>query len=249
MTSQETVVDASRDWAIAREVQRRFMQGADRAADAVDHSARCRQVLELGGDCFDFMPLADGRLALTIGDASGKGLAAALMMASVQSSLRAAVMFTGGKAGAVVKTVNRLVHASSPADRFATLFYGVFDASTRRLRYVNAGQNPPMVLRRDGPVEWLEAGGMPVGVFGDSEYEERTVQLREGDFVLAYTDGMTEAVNAAGEDWGVDGLRAAAAESGAETAGEMVEAIFAALDRFTQGRQWDDATVVALRVA
>lgn len=248
MTSDALVVDVSRDWAIACDVQQRFMQGLDPAIASLDYSARCRQVRALGGDCYDFVPLSGERLAVSIGDASGKSLAAALMIANVQSSLRTAALFTGNDSAAVVRAVNRQVHASSLADHYATLFYGVFDAATRRLRYVNAGHNPPMAIRRDGSVSWLEACGAPVGMFPDSNYEEGAVQLDPGDLVLAYTDGVIEAVNPAGEEWGVDGLRKAAAESDAQSAQDIVDAIFSSMDEFSRGRQTDDATVVVLGV-
>jgi phosphoserine phosphatase RsbU/P len=242
------VVDVSRDWVIACDVQQRFMQSLDRATEALDYSARCRQMQALGGDCYDFVPLADQRLALTIGDASGHGLAAALMIANVQSSLRTAALFAGSDMAAVLKAVNRQVHASSLADRYATLFCGVFDGAARTLAYANAGHNPPMVIRRDGSVIWLESGGAPVGLFPDSTYEERAVELRPGDLVLAYTDGVTEAVKPDGEEWGVEGLGRAAAASGTYCADDVVEAVFTSMDEFSQGRQTDDATVVVLRV-
>lgn len=247
MTGGAMVVDVSRDWAIACDVQQRFMQGSDRAIETLDYSAQCRQVRALGGDCYDFVPLRDQRLALTIGDASGKGLAAALMISNVQSSLRTAALFTGDDVAAVLKAVNRQVHGSSLADRFATLIYGVFDGATRTLQYVNAGHNPPMVVRRDGSVIWLETGGAPIGMFPDSTYKEETVQLDTGDLLLAYTDGVVEAMNPVGEEWGVEGLRGAA-DSSARCADDVVRGIFTSMDEFSQGRQTDDATVVALRV-
>ena len=155
MTSDALVVHVSRDWAIACDVQQRFMQSLDPAVGTLDYGARCRQVRELGGDCYDFVPLPDHRLALTVGDGSGKSLAAALMISNVQSSLRTAALFTGNDGAAALRAVNRQVHASSLADRYATLFYGVFDGATSTLRYVNAGHNPPMVIRRDSSIIWL----------------------------------------------------------------------------------------------
>jgi len=244
-----SIVDVSQDWALACDVQQRFMQGLDPAADALDYSAQCRQVQALGGDCYDFVALPDRRLAMAIGDASGKGLAAALMMSNVQSSLRTAVLFTGNDAAAALTAVNRQAYASSLANRYATLFYGVFDGATRTLRYVNAGHNPPMVIGRDGSVAWLETGGAPVGMFADWTYEEGVIQLSPGDLVVAFTDGVIEAVNPAGEEWGVDGLLRVAALSGAEDADGVVRAVFASLDEFSRGRQTDDATVAALRVS
>src|ERR1700733_11671366 len=159
MTTDEMVVDVSQDWVLACDVQRRFMRGLGRSSQSVDCSGQCRQVRALGGDCFSFMPLTDNRLALVVGDASGKGLAAALIIANVQSSLRTAAMFTGNDLATLLKVVNHQAYTSSLADRYATVFYGVFDAEKRTLHYVNAGHNPPVVFRRNGSIDWLQAGG------------------------------------------------------------------------------------------
>lgn len=236
------------EWATACDVQQRFMQRPASAVATVDCSARCRQAHELGGDCYDFLPLAGSRLALAVGDASGKGLAAALMISNVQSSLRTAALFTGNDGAAMLAAVNRHVYATSLTDRYATLFYGVLDGTARTLRYVNAGHTPPIVMRRDGSIDWLEAGGAPVGMFPDWPYEEGAVQLNSGDLVLAYTDGVIEAESPFGEVWGVEGLRRAAAENRARCADDLVRAIFKSMDEFSHGRQTDDATVVVLRV-
>lgn len=237
-----------REWSTARRVQQQFMRHPAPAAGAVDHSAECRQVYEVGGDCYDFVPLGDNRLALTVGDASGKGMAAALMMASVQASLRTAAMLAGEDAAAMFRTVNRHVHATSLADRYATLFYGVYDGSTRTLRYVNAGHPPAIVVRRDGSLDFLECGGAPVGMFPDWLYEEGVVQLRPGDVVVACTDGVIEAENPSGELWGVERLVQVASENRTRSAAELVQAIFKSMDEFSQGTETDDATVVVLQI-
>src|SRR5450755_2560453 len=131
MTTDKMVVDVSQDWVLACDVQRRFMRGLGRSSESVDCSGRCRQVRALGGDCYDFMPLTDDRLALVVGDASGKGLAAALMIASVQPSLRTAAWFMGNDLAVLLRIVNHQAYSWSLADRYATLFYGVFDKATR----------------------------------------------------------------------------------------------------------------------
>ena len=251
MTTDDVAVDVSQDWVLACDVQRRFMQGLGRTGDSVDYSARCRQVRALGGDCYDFMPLADDRLALVVGDASGKGVAAALMIASVQSSLRTAALFTGNDLPTLLKIVNLQAYASSLADRYATVFYGVFDGATRTLRYVNAGHTPPIVLRRNGSIDTLETGGAPIGMFPDSSYEEGAVQLDPGDVVITYTDGVIEAANQSGEEWGVQRLLKATlawARLGTENAEHLVRSIFNSMDDFSRGCQTDDATLAVLRV-
>jgi sigma-B regulation protein RsbU (phosphoserine phosphatase) len=245
-------METSSEWTAACQVQQRFMQHESPAINTPDYSldygARCRQLHELGGDFYDFVPLPDHRLALAVGDASGKGLAAALMISNVQSSLRTATLLTGNNQAAALAAVNRQVYGSSLEDRYATLFYGVFDRATHTLRYVNAGHPPPVILRRDGSMRWLETGGAPVGIFPDWSYEEGSVQLRPGDRLVAYTDGVIESVSPGGEEWGVEGMLSAAAESAEECADDMVHAIFTSMDEFSRGRQIDDATVVALRV-
>jgi sigma-B regulation protein RsbU (phosphoserine phosphatase) len=252
MMTDDVVVDVSQDWVRACEVQQRFMRGAGWKTGSVHYSGRCRQFRALGGDCFDFMPVADDRLALVVGDASGKGLAAALMIASVQASIRTAALFTGNDLGALLKAVNHEAYASSLTERFATLFSGVFDEATRTLRYVNAGHNPPFVLRKDGSVLWLEPSGAPVGMFPDSSYQERVVQLIPGDLVIAYTDGVVEATNPEQEEWGVEGILKAAAAPEAQCsqgAEDLVQWIFDSMDDFSRGCQHDDATVALFRVA
>ncbi len=247
MPSDAVLTEIHREWKAACEVQQRFMQRFAAVTGPLDCSAGCRQARQLGGDFYDFIPLPDGRIAVAIGDASGKGLAAALMISNVQSSLRTAAFLTGNHGGEVLGAVNRQVYGSSLAERYATLFYGVFDRDTRMLRYVNAGHHPPMVIRQDGSILWLESGGAPVGMFPDWSYEQGAVHLNPGDRFLAYTDGVVEAVNRAGEDWGVEGLRGAALESGATCADELVREIFCSMDEFSSGRQIDDATIVVMR--
>lgn len=235
------------EWMAAREIQRGFTRvGA--ASDWVDYSAHCRQVKELGGDFHDFITLAKDRVAMALGDASGKGLPAALMISYVQSAVRTAASFTGNDVRAAIAAVNRQVYGSSPADRYATLFYCVLERATGVLRYVNAGHHPALVVRRDGSMEWLETGGAPVGMFAEWPYEEGVVRLRAGDTVVAYTDGVIEAEDEAGEQWGAESLRGAVERSGAWTAGGVVRAIFEAVDEFARGGESDDATVAAMRV-
>ncbi|HKQ86269.1 MAG TPA: PP2C family protein-serine/threonine phosphatase [Candidatus Acidoferrales bacterium] len=247
MSTETMVLDVSNDWVTASEVQKQFMH-AGCEVKSLSYSATCRQLRELGGDFYDCVPMAEHRLAFAIGDACGKGLPAALLISNVQSSLRTAMLFAGNDGAKVMNAVNHQVYTTSLAGRFATLFYGVFDASTRILRYVNAGHNPPMVIRRDGTIAYLETGGAPVGIFPDWAYEEGQVQLDPGDLLIAYTDGVTEATKSSGEYWGIEGLARAAAEHVSESPDEIVSSLFTAMDEFSQGRQEDDATVAVLRV-
>jgi sigma-B regulation protein RsbU (phosphoserine phosphatase) len=248
MRCETLPMELSSEWTAAREVQERFMERQFPSAGALDVSACCRQVRELGGDFYDFHPLSGNRLALGIGDASGKGLAAALMIANVQSSLRTASLFAEDNPARAIQAVNHQLHGSSLENRFATLFYGIFDPRSRVLRYVNAGHVPPMVVGPDGSVRWLECGGAPVGLFPDWDYEEGSAQLDPGDVVVACTDGVTEAVSPIGKDWGLNGLQRAVARHGGACAENLVDSVFHGMDEFTRRKQADDATVMVLRV-
>lgn len=248
MVNETQVVDVSRDWTRACDVQQRFMAPPSAAIEGLDFSVRCRQVRAVGGDGYCLLPLSRDRLALAIGDASGKSLSAALMMSSVLSSLRTAAAFVGDDPVAVVGAVNSHACPAFFGDPYATLFYGVFDRPTRTLRYVNGGHTPPVVIREDGLVAQLETGGLPVGVFPDSRYEQGQVALRSGDLIVAYTDGVTEAEGPAGEAWGLDGLLAAVDSSEEHSPEHVSRSIFGSMDAFSQGRQADDATVIAARM-
>lgn len=248
MTTDDVVVDVSQDRIQASSVQQQFMRGPATGGNLVEFGASCRQLRSLGGDCYDFPSLADGRLAMLVGDASGKGVAAALMMASVQASLGTAALFAGDNLAAMLRVVNLQACASSLANRYATLFYGVLDRAQVTLRYINAGHNSPLLIHSDGAFTWLEPGGPPVGLFPDATWHEELVRLHPGDLVVAYTDGVTEAFDRSGAEWGADGLLAAATANRTHPANDLVQLIFDSLDCFSNGSQHDDATVAVLRV-
>jgi phosphoserine phosphatase RsbU/P len=248
MATDAVLREPAGEWVAAFEVQQRFLQHAGPSIDSLDYSGCCRQMGEVGGDFYNFVTLPGNRLAVAIGDASGKGFAAALMISNVQSSLRTATLFAGSDLARALQAVNRQVYGSSLASRYATLFYGVVDEATRTLHYVNAGHNPPMVIRPDGSIIGLTTGGAPVGLFPDSVYEEGSVQLGSGDLILAYTDGVIESLNPSHCEWGTEGLRISATESNAKSADDMIKAIMQSMDRFSHACQTDDATVTVVRV-
>ena len=173
---------------------------------------------------------------------------AALMGSNVQSSLRTAASLVGNNGAEALNVVNRQVYGSSLDNRYATLFYGIFEQTTQTLRYVNAGHNPPLVIRQDGSIVRLETGGGPVGLFPNENYQEGAIHLNSGDMILAYTDGVTEATDPDGGEWGEEGVRQAAVASATRNADQIVHAIFSSMDAFSRGCQSDDATVVALHV-
>ncbi len=238
----------NREIEIAREVQQRLFPQNLPEIPALEYAGHCRPARGVGGDYYDFLALSSGRLGLAIGDVSGKGVPAALLMASLQASVRGQSQGSADNVAELMTNVNRLVCEASPENRYATFFYGQFDPATRKLVYSNGGHNAPIVLR-GSEVLRLEAGGPPVGLFKFSRYTQDTAQLEPGDLLVLYTDGISEAENPAQDEWGEDALIAAARSCAADPPSEMLRRIMADADTFAAGApQHDDMTIVVARV-
>ena len=149
---------------------------------------------EVGGDFFNYFQLASGQVALLVGDVSGKGVGAALLMANIQASLRTRLAL-GQDLSAIAEAIDLDIEENSPGPLYATLFLGIFDPATRRLRFVNAGHHPQFVLRPGGGLERMESTGLPVGLIAGRGHKEQAVQLAAGDVIFFYTDGCVEAEN------------------------------------------------------
>jgi sigma-B regulation protein RsbU (phosphoserine phosphatase) len=224
----------------------------------LDYCGANRPALEIGGDYFDFLdfPARPGaKLGIAIGDVSGKGIPAAMQVPILRTSLRALSICSQVNLAGLVTNLNRLVYEATPPSHFASFFYAEYEAPTRRLTYVNAGHNPPMVLRNRGKhhkVIRLEVGGSLLGLFRESSYRQATVMLESGDLVIAYTDGLSEAMNLDGQLWGDDRL----IQTGKTcarlklSAADTVDALLEAVSSFANGaRQRDDIALVILRVS
>ncbi|HEY3993672.1 MAG TPA: SpoIIE family protein phosphatase [Ktedonobacteraceae bacterium] len=199
---------------------------------------------EVGGDLYDFLLFADGRLGLVIGDAADKGVPAAMMMAATRSMLRAAAL-TLDSPGEVLARVNNLLFADTPERMFVTCFYAILEPESGKMRYANAGHDLPYQQNRDGIIELL-ATGMPLGLMPNMQYEEREVQIGCGDSILFYSDGLVEAHNTAREMFGFPRLKTLLAA--APTRPALIDHLLADLKEFT-GADWDqedDVTLVAL---
>jgi len=239
----------TREIEIAREVQESLYPQEHPDVVGLDYAGRCRPARGVGGDYFDFRVLEHGGFGLAIGDVSGKGIPAALLMASLQASIRGQELAGSDDLGALMANVNRMIYEASPSNRYATLFYGRYDRVTRRLRFVNAGHNPPMLFRADGGLERLEAGGPVAGLLPMAAYVEGASTLGPGDRLLLYTDGISESMNAADEEWGEERLAIAVRAAGDVDAGALLDRIFEGADAFAAGAdQHDDMTLVVLRV-
>jgi serine phosphatase RsbU (regulator of sigma subunit) len=236
----------------AQDVQKAFFPQKDLSIPGLSCATFYKPVQSIGGDYYDFLPLQSDRWGIAIGDVSGKGIGAALLMASLQASLKARVLHPHADLSVLIGDVNRLVHESSPAHFFASLFYAEYQPSTRVLRYVNAGHNPPMVLRwREGRchVFQLEAEGTPVGALEDAEYTSASFRLETGDLLAAYTDGITETENPKAEFWGQERLENLLRSSRDCTSQQIIRRILDELFVFAKGHpQRDDMTVLVARV-
>jgi sigma-B regulation protein RsbU (phosphoserine phosphatase) len=238
----------AREMEIAREVQQRlFPQNQPEVAE-LSYAGYCRPALGVGGDYYDFLALAGGRFGLAIGDVSGKGVPAALLMASLQASVRGQSMGETGRVADLMSNVNRLVCDATPENRYATFFYAQYDPATRRLVYTNGGHNPPMLIR-GGELIRLEEGGPPVGLFRIAPYTQAECRLEPGDLLVCFTDGISEAENPAEEEWGEEALVAAARACARLAPAEMIQSIMLAADQFANGApQHDDMTLVIAKV-
>jgi sigma-B regulation protein RsbU (phosphoserine phosphatase) len=211
---------------IAHEVQEQLFPKEISQLESLEVHGFCRPARTVSGDYYDFLTLNAHKLTLAVGDISGKGISAALLMATIHSAVRAysletipaqsvpAAVGVASESGMVTASghlandvspasllslLNHQLYESTPAEKYATLFVGVYDGNSRRLTYSNGGHLPPVILREDGSVARLETGGMVVGLFDNLEFEEGTVQLKRGDIFLAYSDGVTEPENDFGE--------------------------------------------------
>jgi serine phosphatase RsbU (regulator of sigma subunit) len=203
---------------------------------------------EVGGDFFNYFVLDSGEIALLVGDVSGKGVGAALLMANVQATLRARLPVDPDLVR-LCDAIDRELERSTPREVYLTLFVGLLDPRAQTLRYVNAGHNPQYLIRADGTLEKLSSTGMPLGLFAGHGYAERAVTLADGDLLFFYTDGTTEAENKAGEMFGPQRLEPLLRESGGRDIDTLLAYLEEAVREFRGGAEpSDDATMMALRV-
>jgi phosphoserine phosphatase RsbU/P len=299
-----------RELALASEVQQRLFPDRPPTSDSLELAGYCQPARGVGGDYYDFLALDDEQIGIAVADVAGKGISAALVMSIVQASLRSQTMAPGGASrqsssslAELVSTINRLLCSSTGSATYVTFFYGQFDERTRRLSYINAGHNPPLLLRAtNGAARRLAAeagsgrelsepylsvksissaetaeqliadvlarpdsvagerqmtdnclrlttGGLVIGLFDHSHYEQETIQLHIGDLLVAYTDGVTEALNEAGEEFGESRLQSSLMQAAHLSANDVRDSLVKSLQVWCAGApQHDDLTFVVLKV-
>jgi predicted permease len=248
-----------RDLALAAEVQKRLLPSGPPAADGAEFAAISLPARSIGGDYYDFIAVGDQRIGIALADVSGKGVAAALIMSVVQASLRIIASDGDISLPRLAARMNEFLYRTTPGNKYATFFYAQVDGDRRQLRYVNAGHNPPYLVRaranatatpgQDGQMEELTTGGAVVGMLPGLSYEEATVDLCSGDVLLAYTDGVTEAHNPDHEEFGEDRLKALLREIAHLSADDIRARIATELkDWIKDAEQYDDLTFVVMKV-
>jgi sigma-B regulation protein RsbU (phosphoserine phosphatase) len=238
----------NRELEIAREVQQRLFPQTTPSIPGIEIAGYCRPALGVGGDYYDYFAVADGDLGIAIGDVSGKGFPAALLMAGLRASLRAQTIRGEPDLAAMMRHINTLAYEGSAVNKYATFFYGQYSPQSRLLSYVNAGHEPPLIFRRDSVVR-LDTGGPVVGLVPCVQYEQGSVMLEPGDILVALTDGISEAMNPSDEEWGVENLISCVRNCDGLASGELIERVMASADAFAAGaKQHDDMTMIVARI-
>ncbi len=233
---------------VARSIQRGLLPQRIPRMSGIEIAPLIKFCLDVAGDYYDVIPLEDGRVVLSIGDVSGKGVGAALIMANLQASLRT-TQAMGARLYESASRINRIVYENTPPEMFITFFMLCVDPARKCIRYVNAGHNPPFLVKNDGKVKTLSTGGLLFGISESVTYEEGEIQLENGDMVLMYTDGVSEAMNSAEEEFGEKRLAGMASKKRTIPLGELLSAIEEEVGRFHGSREYeDDFTLLAVRI-
>lgn len=232
---------------IARQVQARLFPQIQPELKTVEYAGICLQARQVGGDYFDFLNLGPQRLALIIGDVSGKGIAAALLMANLQASLRSQSSLAFDQPQALLRSVNRLFYDNTDESAYASLFLAEYDDATRRMRYVNCGHLSGLLLRKDGNVEQLESTSTLLGLFKEWDCSMQEQELFPGDVLALYTDGVTEARNDQGEELGERFLIEALRQHRELSCQGLLAAIVDGVRRLGSQEQHDDITAIVAK--
>ena len=240
------------DLAVASEIQQailpRIFPPFPENTDLMDIAASMNAAKDVGGDFYDFFRIDDDHIGFVIADVSGKGVPAAIFMAVSRTLIRATGI-RGGCPSECITYSNGLLEKESVNNMFVTLFYGIYNIETGEITYTNAGHNPPYVLKQNGTLERLPVTkNMAIGIFGDFEYQEETLQLESGDTLLLYTDGVTEAINPSEEEFREERLEQTLKNSAGLNCQQIIDAIKADVKTFADGaEQSDDITLLALK--
>jgi serine phosphatase RsbU (regulator of sigma subunit)/catechol 2,3-dioxygenase-like lactoylglutathione lyase family enzyme len=238
---------AAQEIEIAKQVQAGLFPQSQPPLKTLEYAGLCIQARKVGGDYYDFLNLGSGRLGFVIGDISGKGIAAALLMANLQANLRSQCAIALDQPQRLLRSVNQLFCDNTPDGAFATLFFAEYDDTACRLRYANCGHLPALLLRVDSTVERLDATATVLGIFKDWDCEIGECQLNPGDTLALYTDGITESYNSADEQFGEQRLIEALQRHCEACSQAALAAIVDEVQRFSPHEQHDDITLIVAK--
>ena len=232
---------------LANDIQTRLLPKTNPQINGFDIASKSVPAKEVGGDYYDFIQIDENNIVICLGDISGKGMPAALLMANLQATLRGQALFTSS-AGECLTRANKLLYRSTDRQNYATLFYGILDSSNDTLRFSNAGHNPPILMNSDKKVIRLTKGGTVLGFMEDFQFEEDSVNLKKGDTIIIYSDGISEAMNEKDEEFGEEKLLAVLKKNIKSTAEILIEKVSDAIKAFVQDvSQSDDITIVVIK--
>jgi phosphoserine phosphatase RsbU/P len=236
-----------RELELATEIQQRFQPSAPPVMEGYEFQGISFSCYEIGGDYYDFIARSDNKMLIALGDVSGKGTAAALLMSSLHAAIHGQVS-AKSTLPEIVKSVNQYLSENTPTNRFVTLFIAELDPDAGTLQYINAGHNPPLIGRAGGAVEQLASGGFPLGIMPTAEYEIGETQLEPGEALVIYSDGVSEAANLQGEEFGVERLSKVVNQHLTASASGLRDKVESALSTFTQtAPAGDDITLVIVK--
>jgi len=235
---------SAQEMEIAKQVQARLFPQTLPSLRTLDYAGLCIQARQVGGDYYDFLNLGRDRLGLVIGDVSGKGIAAALMMANLQANLRGQCAIAIDHPRGFLRSVNRLFYENTTDNAYATLFFAEYDDGAKRLRYANCGHLSALLLRSDGALERLDSTSTVLGLFSEWDCWMRESRLFSGDTLALYTDGVTESFNDAGDEFGEERLVETLRRRRGLSSQALIAAIVAELRQFSPYEQSDDITLI-----
>lgn len=235
---------AEQEMQIARAVQSKLLPQQAPGLATLDYAGACIQARAVGGDYYDFLDLGSGRVGFVLADIAGKGISGALLMANLQASLRSLSAAAHRNLPEFLCSVNRLFFKNTETSHYATMFFGLYDDSARRLEYANCGHNPPLLLRDGGKVERLEATAMVLGLFEQWDCRVAEVSLNPGDTLAIYTDGITEAANGDQEEFGEERLISVLRMNEGLAASALLQKVLKSVQEFSPGEQGDDLTLI-----
>jgi serine phosphatase RsbU (regulator of sigma subunit) len=238
---------AAQEMQIARDVQSKLLPQEMPPLKTLEYSGACIQARAVGGDYYDFLDIGPGKVGFVLADIAGKGISGALLMANLQANLRSQYAVANRDLAQLLSSVNRLFFRNTESSHYATMFFGLYEDTTRLLRYANCGHNPALLVRADGNVERLHSTVTVLGLFEQWDCVVAEVQLEPGDVLTIYTDGITEAANHVEEEFGEERLLQVLQANKNLPASALMQKVLASVQKFSPGEQGDDLTLIVGR--